>query len=49
MDFDIKAGSLRIHDGDKLYALMYKDHEISEQFSANKAPDLNEEKIAAKD
>lgn len=34
MDFDIKKGSLRIHDDDNLYALMYKDHEISEQFTA---------------
>lgn len=29
-EFDMKKGRLRIHDGKKIYAVMYKNHEISE-------------------
>ena len=31
-EFDVKKGSLRIFDGDHLYAMMYKDHEITNNF-----------------
>lgn len=33
MDFDIRKGSLRIHKDGNLYAIMHKDHEISETFA----------------
>jgi len=33
MDFDICKGSLRMHKDGNLYAVMHKDHEITEKFS----------------